>query len=74
MIGSIGVACDFPVDRGAITTQTAGDLADAEPHLHQIAQATSLLKREVAVSGSQGEPGIAGVASDLRAREQPGNS
>jgi hypothetical protein len=62
------------VDGGAITTQRAGDLADAKPHLHQTAQATSLLKREVAVIGSQGEPGIASVASDLRACEQPGNS
>ena len=40
-----------------VTTQAAGDLHDAEPHLHQAAQAASLLKREVAIIGSLGDPG-----------------
>jgi hypothetical protein len=57
MIGSIGVACDLLMHCGAITTQAAGNLADAKPHLHQAAQAASVLKVKVRILPSHGDPG-----------------
>jgi hypothetical protein len=40
-----------------VTTQAPGDLADTEPHLHQAAQAASLLEFEVRVVRSHDDPG-----------------
>jgi hypothetical protein len=49
-----------------VTTQAPGDLADAELHLHQAAQAASLLKFEVLCFVPMAIPDIAGVALGLR--------
>jgi hypothetical protein len=43
------IAANLPRDRAPMTTQAAGDLADATPDLHQAAQTTSLLKHEANV-------------------------
>ena len=51
------VALELALDRAPVPAQTPGDLADAEAHLHHAAQAASLLKAEVAVSLSHGDPG-----------------
>jgi hypothetical protein len=40
-----------------VTTHAPRDLADAQAHFHHAAQAASLLKAEVAVSLSHGDPG-----------------
>jgi hypothetical protein len=45
------------VNRGAVAPQAPGDLVDAKPHLHQAAQAASLLKVKVRVCRSHGDPG-----------------
>ena len=51
------VARELAVDRAPVPAEPAGDLALAQAHLHQAAQAASLLKREVAVCLSHGDPG-----------------
>src|SRR5512135_1394495 len=63
-IGAVGpvavnttVSPDLAMDGGAMSTKPTRDLAAAQPHLHQAAQAASLHKREVAVSRSHGDPG-----------------
>jgi hypothetical protein len=45
------------MDGGAMSAKPTRNLAAAQTHLHQAAQAASLLKREVAVSHSHGDPG-----------------
>ncbi len=51
------VSAILAVDRRPLTPQAAGDLGYAQTHLHQTAQAASLIKRQVAVSRSHGDPG-----------------
>ena len=51
------VAAELAVDRAPVPAKPPRDLADAQAHLHQAAQAASLFKREVAVSLSHGDPG-----------------
>ena len=51
------VAGELALDRAPVAAEPPGDLADAQAHLHQAAQAASLLKAEVAVSLSHGGPG-----------------
>src|SRR5512147_84495 len=51
------VSPDLAMDGGAMSTKPTRDLAAAQTHLHQAAQAASLLKREIAVSRSHGDPG-----------------
>ena len=48
---------DLPVDRPAMTAEPASDLARSKAHFDHAAQAASLIKREVAVFGSHGDPG-----------------
>ena len=48
-----------------MVVERPGDFADAQDHLHQAAQAASLLKAEVTGSRFHGDPGIAGVALGL---------
>src|SRR5512143_801786 len=45
------------MDGGAMSAKPTRDLAAAQTHLHQPTQAAALLKREVAVSRSHGDPG-----------------
>ncbi len=69
------VAIDLATDRAPVTTHPPRDLADAQAHLHHAVQTASLLKAEVAVSRSHGDPGhsrcrtsfasLQWVASDL---------
>ena len=47
----------IPVDRPAMPTEAAGDLASPKTHLHKAAQAASLIKSEVTVLRSHGDPG-----------------
>lgn len=51
------IALEFTVERAPVAATTHGDLADAQAHLHHAAQLTSLVKAEVAVSRSHGDPG-----------------
>jgi hypothetical protein len=53
------------MDGGAMSAKPTRNLAAAQTHLHQAAQAASLLKREVAVSVPMATPDIAGVALGL---------
>src|SRR5512132_3845190 len=62
-IGAVGpvtdnttVSPDLAMDGSAMSTKPTRDLAAAQTHLHQAAQA-ALPKREVAVSRSHGDPG-----------------
>ena len=48
---------DLPVDRPAMTAEPASDLPRSKAHFDHAAQAASLIKREVAVFGSHGDPG-----------------
>src|SRR4029453_17115843 len=51
------VAGNLPVDRRPVTPQATRHLCDAQMHLPQAAQATTVLKREVAIDLSHGDPG-----------------
>jgi len=53
------------MDRAPVTVHAPGNLTDAQIHLHRAAQAASLLKREVAVCLSHGDPGHNRVALGL---------
>jgi hypothetical protein len=54
---STPIAADLPVDRRAAAPHPSANLADAEPHLHQAAQAASLLKFKLRVVRPHGNPG-----------------
>jgi hypothetical protein len=51
------VASELAMDRAAVAPHAPGNLSDAQIHLHQAAQAASLLKRKVAEFLSHGDPG-----------------
>jgi hypothetical protein len=59
------------VDRRSMPPEPAGDLALAHAHLHQAAQAASLLKAEVLYLCPMAAPDKAGSALGLRVYERP---